>query len=284
MRYDSYELILNHITSGEHIMLIKDREAFEDYKQMAYLFLNHKGKHLFEEDILSEYREGVTLEKLFSQNPDQYLQGANHERNGTRQKTWYDLWSSEEIERGDDFFDYFFVCKLRHLSLLDIDNYLSFHLEYSFKNNKQEYFRFLQLALRQHERLLNAKISDTVNEWIKINQIDNPPTELSGKNLIEKEEKIKGRIQRERGDKLTALSEVQTALLIQFLQQNNIILKGSYLNDTQAGKAFHILTGYSAHTLRQDLGIKGNPKHEDYKELYEIILKLAKSIEEKTRK
>ena len=241
----------------------------------------------FEEDILSEYIEGTTLEKLFSQNPDQYLQGMNQTKNGKREKTWYDIWGMEEIERNDDFFDYFFVCKLRHLSLLDIDSYLSFHLEYSFKNNKQEFFRFLQLAIRQHEKMLDAKISDTVNEWIKITETNNQTPELSGKDEIEKDEKIKGRMQREAGDKLTALSQVQTSLLIQFLQKNNIILKGNYLTFTQAGKAFNILTGYSAHTLRQQLGTKGEiegVKHEDYKELYDIILKLAKSIEEKIRK
>jgi len=71
------------------------------------------------------------------------------------------------------------------------------------------------------------------------------------------------------------------------MQQNGIILKGSYLTYTQAGKAFNILTGYSANTLRQQLGMKGEietAKFEDYKELHQVIIQLAKSIEEKTRK
>ncbi len=95
-------------------------------------------------------------------------------------------------------------------------------------------------------------------------------------------EKIKGRIAREAGDKLTSLNLIQTTLLIQFLQEERIILKGDYLTYTQAGKAFYILTGYSAHTIRQHLGTKGelaDVRYQDYKELYQAILQLAKRIE-----
>jgi hypothetical protein len=82
-----YRLILNHITAGEHRLTAKEPERFEEYKQISFLFLNHKGKHLFEEDILEQYREGMTLERLFDQEKGRFIQGANHVKDGKNQKT-----------------------------------------------------------------------------------------------------------------------------------------------------------------------------------------------------
>lgn len=278
MVHDCYELILNHITYGEFVPPYK--ENFEEHKKIAYLFLNHKGKYLFEEDILKEYNEGMTIDKLFDQEKHRFVPGANHERNGKREKTWYDIWSMEEIERKDDFFDYFFICKLRHLDLLRVDEFLAFQLGFSFENKKEEYFRFLNISLRKYQsNLLNPDIIETVKEWIKMREGDSALEVLSGN---EKEEKIKGRKLREPGDKLTKLSQNQTAILIQFMQKAGIILKDDQLNYAQAGKAFSILTGYSANTLRMQLGTKGEiagVKHEDYKELHEIVTQMAKLIE-----
>lgn len=279
-----HNLILNHITYGESIPPFHNN--FEDYKQMAHLFLNHKGKHLFVSDILSMYSEGVTLETLFAQEPQRFIPGSLKEKDGIRQKTWYDLWGMDEIMRGDDFFDYFFICKLRHQSLLDIDDFLNFHLEYSFKNDKQAYCRFLQLSLRQYGDMLTEQVETTVQEWMAAVQSKGHDDQSEGTDH-EKEEKIKGRLAREAGDHLTCLSLNQTALLIEYMQQAGIILKGDYLNFTQAGKAFNLLTGYSAHSLRLQLGTKGLTenaiKHEDYKELHEVILKLASLIGSKTK-
>lgn len=274
-----HNLILNHITYGESVPPF--HKNFEEYKQVAHLFLNHKGKYLFESDILNDYSEDVTLETIFAQNPQRFIPGVMKEKDGIRQKTWYDIWGMDEIIRSDDFFDYFFICKLRHQSLLDIDEFLSFHLDYSFKNDKPGYFRFLQLSLRQHGKMLSFQVIDTVQEWIAFTQ-----SQTDQGAAAENEEKIKGRMAREAGDRLTCLNLNQTALLIEFMQQAGIILKSDYLNFAQAGKAFNLLTGYSAHSLRMQLGTKGLTenaiKHEDYKELYEAILKLVSLIEPKT--
>lgn len=278
-----YELILNHISAGEWMSL--SSKQIEEYRKTAYQFLNHKGKHMFAEDILANYSAEMTLEKLFEQDPDRFLPGMNHEKNGVRQKTWYDIWDTEEIERQDHFFDYFFMCKIRHLSLLSIDGYLDFHLEHSFKNDKPEFFRFLQVSLRQYqESLLSPHILDTVNEWIEGRKASSINENVASQD---KEERIKGRMQREAGDKLTCLSQVQTALLIEFMQKAGIILKEDNLTYTQAGKAFNILTGYSTHTVRQQLGSKGESsgiKYEDYKDLHTAIVRLAELIETQVRK
>jgi hypothetical protein len=66
--------------------------------------------------------------------------------------------------------------------------------------------------------------------------------------------KTKGKHKRELGDRLTKLNQEQTALLIYALQKGRIILKDEDLNNKEAGQAFSILTGFSADTLRQNLG------------------------------
>jgi hypothetical protein len=246
-----HKLILNHITFGEHIVNRANPKKFEEYKQMAFLFLNRKGKYLFEEDILQDYREGMTLEKLFDQEQDRFVPGANHKKDGKNHKTWYDLWANEEIKREDDFFDYFFACKLRQIGLLEIDSFLVYHLDHSFNNNTKEYFRFLNLMLRKHhEQILNLSIVETVKEWIKLSESETETKKLSG---TEKDAKSKGKIKREREDKVTKLNQEQTALLIYCLRETKIILKDEYLNNKEAGQAFSILTGYSGETIRQNL-------------------------------
>ena len=249
MKTVDYKLILNHITHGEFIFNVKNPEGFDAYKQMAFSFLNRKGEHLFEEDILKSYREGMTLEKLFKQEPDRFVQGANQKKDGKNQKTWYDLSAYEEIERKDEFFDYFFTCKLRHIGLLEIDSFLAFHLDHSFNNNKQDYFRFINITPREHQdKMLSPNIAETVKEWIKLNE-----TSDNLKDLSEAGTKTKGKIKRERDDNATKLNQEQTALLIHYLRVGKIILKGEYLNNKEAGQAFSILTGYSTDSLRQNL-------------------------------
>jgi hypothetical protein len=276
-----HTLILNNITVNESFTPFNSN--FDEYKRMAFLFLNRKGKYLFEEDILKNHKKGFTLEKLFEQEPERFVAGPNQKKGEKNEKTWYDLEGMEEIKREDVFFDYFFICKLRHESLLDLDEFLDFHLDYSFKNNRPDFLRFLNLALRQHNSLLKPDTIQTVHEWISAEESEKENADISAENDV----RIKGRIERQANDNLTSLSLDQTALLIQFMQEARIILKGDNLTYTHAGKAFSMLTGYSSHTLRQQLGKKGSidgVKYEDYKELYEVITRLASLIEPKIRK
>lgn len=284
MRETTYQLILNHITGYESMTHFG--VEFDNYLRMATLYLNHKGKILFKEDILNQYREGVTLDQIITPNSQRYQPGFYELKNGKREQTWYDVESMEEIKNGDDFFDYFFTCRLRHMSLFAIKKHLSFHLDYSFDGQRHEYADFLTIMIREYEdTLLNPKIIETVRDWIKENSIASDSREpLSGPAL---DDKVKGRISRQAGDRLTTLNQNQTALLIQFMQKSGIILKEEHLTYTQAGKAFSLLTGYSSHTLRQQLGTKGEiigVKHEDYKELHDTIMKMAGLIEAKIHK
>ena len=148
MKPNSYKLILNDITFNESLPPFN--KDFEAYTHTAFMFLNHKSKYLFEEDILASYRTGMTLERLFEQEKGRFIQGCNHNKAGKMECTWYDILSCEEICFTDDLFDFFFACKLRHLNLLDISDFLSFHLEYNFKNNRPKFLSFLSLPLSQY--------------------------------------------------------------------------------------------------------------------------------------
>lgn len=275
MSTDSYKLILNEITANVPAF----GKEFELYKRYAFLFLNYKGKHLFVDEILNRYSENMTLERLLEEEKDHFIQGSNHKRKGKMQATWYDIQSLEEVVVGDDFFDFFFATKLTQLELSEINDFLHFHLEYSFNGNQKELQGFLNLCLAQFgDALLNINLIETVKGWTKVNCLD---------VNTDKDEKIKGRLPREAGDHLTSLNLNQTALLIQYMQQSGIILKDEYLTYAQAGKAFYLLTGYSSHTIRQQLGAKGEiegVKFEDYKELQRVLAGLMRLIEAKIPK
>lgn len=246
MNTDGYKLIINHLSFGEAVLNQSNPKAEEEYKQIAFLFLSKKGKNMFAEDLLKNYREGMTLERLFDQEGNRFVQGANHKKDGKMQHTWLDLSAMEEIKREDNFFDYFFACKLRHISLLEIDSFLDFHLDYSFNDGKKDFFRFLNIVLRKYQnKMLSEDIVETAKEWIKMNETE---TELSSA-----EARTKNKTKRERDDKKTQLNQEQTALLIYCLRKTSIILKDEDLNNKETGQAFSTLTGYSQESLRQSM-------------------------------
>lgn len=63
-----------------------------------------------------------------------------------------------------------------------------------------------------------------------------------------------GRINRRADDNITSQNREQAILLIQYMKEAGIFLKDEYLTDSDAGKAFELLTGFSQNTLRQDFG------------------------------
>jgi hypothetical protein len=267
---EKYELVLNHISYGEQVL--RNEKDYEDYRQLAYLFLNHKGKHLFEEDILSHFSENMTLEKIFAQSPRQYIQGMNQpnpKKDGKREKTWYDTFDTEFIEPEDDFFDYFFACKLRQVDLLQVDDFLNYHLEKKFGSDTDKFVRFLLIVLRKHKDLLKQDVLDTVSEWSSSLSKTTPSAEQAS---------VKGRMKRTADDGITFLNLEQTALLVHFMQEARMLLKDEYLNNKQAGQAMSMLTGYSSDTLRLEIG---SPKknRKNLTDLYNALIKLSHLIE-----
>jgi hypothetical protein len=173
------------------------------------------------------------------------------EKNGEKQSTWHDIEASEEIKRGDQFFSYFFACKLRQIDPFDIKNFLNFHLSHSFNNSKEDFFDFLNILFNLHRQShFNATIEKVVSDWMVKEKDNNKKESLAGAN-----NEFKGKTERSRNDNLTKLNQEQTALLAYCMRETKIILRDENLNNTDAGQAFSILTGYSAVTLRHNLNI-----------------------------
>lgn len=113
-----------------------------------------------------------------------------------------------------------------------------------------------------------------------------PEDEREGNSHKEVKESLNGianqrkrKITRDAHDKLTSLNQEQTALLVHYLQQEKVFLKGEHLNDKEMGTAFEILTGYSQHTLRQTLGkFTKSISKENLKEIDNLLTRLKIAI------
>jgi hypothetical protein len=269
---EDFELNLNHMTVAEHSL----GEDFETYKGTAALWQLHKGLHLFAEDILRKYAEGVTIEKILSENSDRYIPGMSKEKNGKNEQVWYDILERYIIEPIDIFFDYFFICKIRHVDLLDIDGFLSYHLEKSFGNDIAKYHRFISLIIRKHKKLLTGEQLETVNEWVGATK--SHETALSEQRL----KTFLSNTKRTIDDKQTVLNLKQTVLLVRLLQEGRILLDDRHYNHTQAGQAMNILSGYSGDSLRMEFGnTKTKPDKKDLEKIHSTMTRFLSLINRK---
>lgn len=239
---DKYELSLRDITTNEYSSHL---ESYSEYKEIAVKLLSSLKLFVFEEDVTLEQEE----EEHFSEHPDRYVipEIPFQKRKGKLTKAWYDVWIDYQIKPEDLNYDIFFVFKMRHHDLLELDAFLNYQLENCYESNSKQFIRFLKLTLRKHnKKLLQPEQTETINEWVAEKEKE---TTLSGTP----DAKTKGKIKRGRDDNVTKLNQEQTALLIHYLKAGKIILKDEYLKPKEAGQAFSILTGYSADSLRQNL-------------------------------
>jgi hypothetical protein len=244
-----YELFLNHLTVWEEL---RSPRTFEEYKKHVILLLQCKDQYVFEEDIL-KITKAKNIEQALIEHPHIIYTGSSGKnRAGKTEKAYYDLGAEYSVSPRDLFYDTFFAYKLRQVDILQTDQFLEYHLARYYNGNVEEFSRFLQLCLRKHQgKLVSPLNAQTVTEWITAKE---KQEELSGTAEKERTGKKKGkRLKRDAHDKLTSLSQEQTVLLMYYLQQERVILRDEFLSDLDAGKAFEILTGYSQHTLRQNL-------------------------------
>lgn len=90
----------------------------------------------------------------------------------------------------------------------------------------------------------------------------------------------KGNIRRQINDRVTKLSQEQSALLVHYLKQERVFLNDEYLSNTDAGIAFEILTGYSKNTIRTTLGkIELYQNKTNLNELHSTLTRLLIAIE-----
>jgi hypothetical protein len=106
----------------------------------------------------------------------------------------------------------------------------------------------------EKKEIIFSELISFCKHLLKIHQEILKEEESLGINIEETSKKKGSKLKREANDKLTCLSQEQTALLIYYLQQEKVLLKDEYLSNLDAGKAFEMLTAYSQNTLRQNLG------------------------------
>lgn len=280
---EKYELVLNHISARES--MLREENRYDDYLRTTALWLNHQGRHLFADDIISRYSTLKTIGEVLAQNKHQYVPGQLMQRGKKREQVYYDTWGMDVIEPDDAFFPFFFACKLSHTDILHLDDFLNYHLENSYHNDTEKYVRALQLIFRRYEHLLKPDTITTAQEWISSHQ---KRQGLEGNEATTK----KARVKRDAGDNITSLNLAQTAYFINLLKQSKVIIKDDImLTSKTAGEAFSLLTGYSPDTLRLKMNLKGqdeltyNDRKTVRETLYGLITLIDKEIsEQKGRK
>jgi hypothetical protein len=269
------ELNLDRITFGEYISF---RDSFEEYKANAVILLQLKNLYLSEKEVLEGHKLD-SIEQVLERYP--YILNAGSSRKNKKNsfsKRYFDLGTDYFIQPKDFIYDVFFAYRLRQLDILKIDTFLNYHILNYYDNNLQEFSRFLRICIRKHEaKLLKPETIQTVNEWVT--DKEKQEQDFLNGTLEKKSIKAKkGKVKRAAQDNLTCLSQEQTVLLMHYLQQERVLLKDEYLLKLDAGLAFEILTGYSQHTLRQNLSNPDTYKTKENLRLIDHLLTRMKIV------
>ena len=254
------ELDLSRITLLESI---KYEEGFQEYQRCVSNLLMLNNMAYSEKEILEGFKGGGfqinSIDELLQQFPHVMPKGAVMNAEGEAvDGLFVNIAQKYFVQPDDTNYDTIFAHNLRQLDLFRIDRSLDYHLEHYYNNSLLDFSRFLTLCIRKHQKnILSQETAESVTDWINYKENKRKEAELKALQQlseIKEEKNKKTKVKREAGDKRTVLNQEQTVLLMSFLQQEKIILKDEYLTDMDAGKAFEMLTGYSQHTLRQNLG------------------------------
>jgi hypothetical protein len=254
----NYGINLSNLTLMEYASF---SASFKEYCEAVLFMLRVKAHFIFEDELLEQYKDDDAVQSHIAVGaqgmdavrgamPDRFISAGKRKKDGENEfrPAWFDLWEENyfitpEFPR----YDLFFAYQLRQTDLLELDNVLNYFFENSTNNSVKDFTRFLTLTLRKHgKKLLQPEQIETVNEWIEAQEKE---ANLSGTDHT----KNKGKVKRDRDDKLTLLNQEQIVILIYCLRKTNVILTDELLNNKDAGQAFSILTGYSADTIRQNL-------------------------------
>ncbi len=244
---------------------------YSKFQEAVLRTMDIRSQYAWEDEILAHHVKGTILE-VTEKIEARYVSAGAKDRDGHLVNAWYDTCADTYITEKDKLYSAFFVYKIRHIDLMDIDDFLDYHLLNHFSNDFEKFCRFLTLALRKYGNdLLERNHFLTASEWAQ--QKD---AEMNSATDEDKAIKVKGRPQRTSEDKLTALNQEQTVLLIRLLQESKGILQGDFLSNKLSGQAFHILTGFSADTIRQKLSTTELEPIRNRKNLTEVDNFLAK--------
>lgn len=168
---DNFELYLNHMGAWEHM---NDPKAYEDYEQIVIHFLQNKGKHIFQHELMERYN---------AKDPEQlkvygnYKEWGQKKYNGEWKPIYYCVLADYYVQRDDAMYEQFFAYRLRQIKLVNMDKFLDYQLKRYYHNNLKEFSRFVLLCVRMYEKkLLSPEIAISVSEWIEERKAGTPAT------------------------------------------------------------------------------------------------------------
>lgn len=270
-RNQEFELDINLITTTESTLF---RDDFENYKDIVKIFLRNLKRVMSEEELRERFSSTENMEETIKSSIFLIKTAPTYRQtDGSFTYKYIDIADSYDVQPEDSMYDIFFAYKLRHISLLEIDDFLEYHFYFYYENDMSRFKRFLNLCLRTHKDKFNPETILTVTEWIeeKEKQLDQLDAGQLGKVRSK-------RPVRTNNDHKTSLTQEQTVLLAHYLQEKKVFYNG-YLTDAEIATAFEILTGYSQNKLRLNLPkVDSFKTHENVKALEDLISNLASLI------
>ncbi len=140
--------ILNQLRKNNLVFASSSTHSHDEYMDMLHQFKGTQNR--------------VRVEKLSPFTRYWVLEGSNWEV--------FDYSTEFNMSKDDvdpEIFGFFFAFKLRQVDFLQIDSFLSFHMNQSFGNDKRSYFRYLTILLRMYQVLYDDSRIETIDEWME---------------------------------------------------------------------------------------------------------------------
>lgn len=236
------EINLKDITMCERFINGQYDDPPAGYTYQVATMLDLLKIYTTKDEAIQEHKAGM-WEDLLKAEPYRYAEIAGSKI--------VDLQTDLLITPDNPMYNMLFAYALRNCTLFRIEKFLDYHLAKYYGSDLRSFVKFLRLLIRQYatvEMVIPQAEAVTAAEWIAEREREEKEQATQVSGTTDKGEKII----RRRDDGLTKLSQEQSVLLLQYLQELGAILPDRLLTNTVAARCFSQLTGYSANTLRQD--------------------------------
>jgi len=178
-------------------------------------------------------------------------------------------YNKEDLEERK-YFTYFFAWSVVIIELEELDEFLKYHFSENFKNNWNDYGRFLEILLMKHDgTLFNTNQATLIRKWLESNSYgiqiptnnqleeklntEKTPNKL-GRKPVDKIEIPKPIPRKGKNDDRTIFTKDETAKLFGYLAQLNCIFMGKPdMSKASFASAIEALTGFSAGQMEEVL-------------------------------
>lgn len=190
--YKYYEIDISDIWSYERSLFLNDKTSEGlaiKIKRKAEEIIVERGEASFSS---LDYDEGnESFRKYYSKQIQTFMGALNNLSDSYSldyfftNNSCYEYSESIVIDQHNENFDFWFALKLRQYDnkIHLIDSFLDFQLVKTFANDIKKYSNYLELIVRQYQDgLLKSRITNTVDDWLKINYHDNRKEEFRETN------------------------------------------------------------------------------------------------------